>query len=494
MKYLQIKIKKFKNIETALSVEDCLYRQGINYLLLDCREIKDLDLENLIENVRSRFIVYAYANEEQDKKLKEMGHFDLTEIWESSNFIDQLDFIFDDLAQTQGFSMLPDEAAEISNHFQGYIERHGRYEMFVEGEFEEETVLLDFKKIVKNWGRTIFVMPFRRFYNSAGRYHLTFDYETSGDLQVIYVIYTLDRRGNLLRKERITEKEYVFQADENVEFKGQILLKGKGTVTLGKVWTYKEKYGLGWFQAGDERTETKNKEFIHSYFIPGKRKEKLIVGFSGNLSELAHYERQSMATYGFPVLLFCDLRARGGAFHIGRNLSIDYAQTLIGIINQKLKRLGLTHSDLIMVGWSMGSFPAMYYGIKLRASDIIAAKPLLHLGNVTGDAEISFRSEPSMIAAREYLTGRYHPNDQEELNEVIYELLKVSDLSEINFYTFMMKNDELDRCESLFNFIASHAKSVESHSEQGFHSEKIPVMSQWINKILDRISNQIKLS
>ncbi|GAB2024151.1 hypothetical protein OfM1_02210 [Lactovum odontotermitis] len=488
MKFLQINFEKFNGID---SIRVDSYLQSLpfaNYLLMDCRSITSAELLQLLRQVRTRYIIYAYPSQQQSAELEVLGHFDLTEIWEDSDFIERLTFMFDDLLQTQGFSALPDEAARIRDDFPGRIERLGRYEMLVEGSFPEETVLLDFQRMVRNWGKTVFVMPFRRFYNAPGLHRLTFDYATTGDLQIIYIIYTLDHTGKLLKTDRITSKEYIFEAMKNVEFRGQILLKGTGEARLGKVWTYKDKLNLGWFQAGDQRTETEDGEFIHSLYLPGKRRGKLIVGFSGNLSELPHYERQSMANYGFPVLLFCDLRGRGGAFHIGKIDDKSYEKSVTGLIDAELIRLKLTRGDLVMVGWSMGSFPAMYYGMKMQAGDVIAAKPLLHIGSITEKVEVAFRTEPSMIAAREYLSGRYVPEDTEQLNQIIESCLGQSDLSKIRFYSFIMKNDELDYCKPFFEKLQKTAKSVEIVEEAGFHPEKIPEMSRWIDRILDNLT------
>ncbi|MDR2975944.1 MAG: hypothetical protein LBV19_01345 [Streptococcaceae bacterium] len=491
MKFLQINFDRFDGLD-SIQLEDYLEsRPAANYLLLDCRQVTQSQLLELLEAVRTCYIIYAYPNQEQSDALQALGDFDVTKIWEDADFIEHLTFMFDDLLQTQGFSALPDEAARLRDDFPGRIERRGRYEMLVEGDFPEETVLLDFQRLVKNWGRTVFVMPFRRFYNAPGRHRLTFDYATTGDLQVIYVIYTLDRAGNLIKTDRIIDKEYRFDAPKNAEYRGQILLKGSGSVRLGKVWTYKDKLNLGWFQAGDQRTETEAGELIHSLYLPGKRHGKLIVGFSGNLSELPHYERQSMANYGFPVLLFCDLRGRGGAFHIGKIGDHQYENAVMKRIDDLLISLNLTRSDLIMAGWSMGSFPAVYYGMKMQAGDVIAAKPLLHIGSITQKVEVAFKTEPSMISAREYLTGFYRPEDTEQLDQIIENCLRASDLTKTNFYSFIMKNDELDHCESFFRNIKNSAKSVACVEEAGFHPEKIPEMSRWIDQILSNLTKSL---
>lgn len=489
MNIIQINGKNFENIESISADEFLREKPIVDHVLLDCRDVSLSVLEKIVNAVRTRYICYAYAEEAQQLLLKRFGHFDLTKIWEKPNFIEQLEFMFTELTQTQGFSMMPDEAAMIVDDFPGEVERHGRYEMQVSGEFPKKTLLLDYKRLVLNWGKPIYVIPFRRFYNAVGRHHLIFDYETTGDLEVTYVITTLDKKGNILKRDEISEKEYIFDSLKNVEYKGQIYIKGSGTLRLGKVWTHKEKYGLGWFQMGDEHERTANGEPIYSYFIPGKSVKKLIVGFSGNLSELPHYERQTMAKTGFPVLLFCDLRARGGAFQLGYKLSEDYSMALIKLIDIRLTSLGLTRQDLIFAGWSMGSFPAMYYGMRMQAGHVIAAKPLLHLGDVTGNKKVIYRTEPSMISAREYLMGRCMPEDTEQLNNIIYEILQQSDVSQTSFYSFMMSNDELDRCEPFFEKLTERAKSVDLEHSTGFHADKIGDMGQWINKILDKLSD-----
>ena len=492
MNILQLNGEYFEGMPAMSVGEFLMTRPTVDLLLLDTAAVSENELTSLVVSVRTRFICFTSADSKKTRQLTDFGHFDISEFWADRDFQAApeaaLSYLFMDLAQTQGFALLPDEAAQIADDFPGIVERHGRYEMRVSGAFPEGTLLFDYQRLVANWGKPIFVVPFRRFYNAPGRHRLSFDYEMTGDIRLTYVIETLDKTGRILKVDRFTEKEGFFDAPEDAEFKGQVYIKGRGSVRIGKVWTYKDKHELGWFQMGDTRRLTKNGEFIYSYFIPGKRKERLIVGFSGNLSELPHYERQTMANYDFPVLLFCDLRGRGGAFQLGKNLSVDYEEELTEIIDEKLAELQLTRSDLIMTGWSMGSFPAMYYGMALSAGDIIAAKLLLHLGTVTSNLKVLYRTEPSMIAAREYLTGRCQPEDTDKLNVLIADRLAESDLSGTNIHAFMMSADELDRCEDFFENLKDRARSVSISHEIGFHAEKLAEMSRWINEQLDDIS------
>ncbi|MDR0297300.1 MAG: hypothetical protein LBI11_01380 [Streptococcaceae bacterium] len=473
----------------ALSVSQFLATwPACDFLLLDASCVTFQELSALTERLRSRMIGFVSADREKRAQLLRFGHFDFSEIWTLPNLVDELTYMTQDLAQTQGFSMAPDEGAVIPDNFSGNIERLGRYELRVSGNFKTPEVVVAFKRLHQNWGKPIFVVPFRRFYNAPGKHHLTFDYTVlSGDLRVTYEIFTYDRQGNLLKTDRFEQREGTFEAFEAAEFRGRILLHGRGSVRLGKVWTYKDKHGLGWYQLGDARHETADGEFVHSLYIPGKRPEKLIVGFSGNLSELPHYERQTMATYGFPVLLFCDLRARGGAFHVG---NATYEAEISRQIDAHLTENGLKRSDLILIGWSMGSFPAVYYGLKMQAGHVLAAKPLLHLGRVTSNTTVMYRAEPSMIAARAQLTGRVDLADEAALDAKILSALTEAKsggkLDATHFYSFHMSADELDKCVPFFAALPHHAIT----EALGFHADKIGEMGQWINQVLDELSEK----
>ncbi|MDR0199487.1 MAG: hypothetical protein LBI43_02800 [Streptococcaceae bacterium] len=493
MKFLAINCEIHEKIQSVKFDDYMNGRPNADLLLVDCEKLTDLELSNLTEAVRSRYIGFRGATETQKSQLEALGHFDFSGIWDLPDFADELEFMMSDLAQTQGFSMMPDEGAVIVDSFQGEVVRRGRYEMELSGDFGEEMLALQFKRLQANWGKPIYVVPFRRFYNAPGKHHLTFDWEVlEGDVQVRYVIQTLSQKGDeLLREDVYSEREGDFTALTHAEFRGQVYLSGSGRVRLGKVWTYKEKYGLGWYQLGDSRKMLETpagREMIHSLFIPGKRAERLIVGFSGNLSELPHYERQTMAKTGFPVLLFCDLRARGGAFMLGKHLNTAYVQEVMRMIDEKLAMLGLSRRDLIFAGWSMGSFPALYYGLNMQAGTIIAAKPLLHLGRVTGNVEVSYRTEASMISAREYLCGRVDSADDERLDGLVSELLQTTDASQTDIFTFLMESDELDRCEEVFTNDLAGARNVVIERACGFHADKIYEMSQYIGYVLDALS------
>lgn len=478
---------------TSLSLNEYLEKEPkAEKLILDCRSLSFLELKKLVETVRTRFIIYAHASQEQEEILAAAGHFDMTEPFdEAEDFCAELEFMLDDWDYSQGFFAF-DEAMKIAPelmNFADYVERHGRYEVELSGDFPADTLAMS-SQLARNWmGLTA---AYRRIHK-AGKFLLSFDCETSGSLEVKQVISQSDRTGKVLARTEIKAgADTVFEHIKDAQLSVQLYLSGKGRARLGKTWIYKYKHGMGHFVLGDERrTVTATGEHVHSYYIPGKLKGKLIVGFSGALNEIPHYERQSMASLGFPVLLFLDLRERSGAFMLGRELNPAYEELVQAIIEEKLAENVLSHRDLIVTGWSMGSFPSLYYGLKMEAGDIIPAKVVANLGNVTADEFIIYRNDGSMLSARPYLTGRSSHDDSWRLNQLLPELAKASDLSETCIHGFFMSNDELDQAQAFVKSLEPELKSLEIQEFPGFHGEGRLEMGQFIVQKLEEIKENL---
>ncbi|GFH43010.1 hypothetical protein Hs30E_15610 [Lactococcus hodotermopsidis] len=494
MNYIELNTQQFEKA-THMTLTDFLAQpQGADYLILDCRTVTLAEVSNLVDAVRSRWIVYGYATVEQTELLQKWGHFDLTEIWEQANFIEELDWIFDELLFTQGWNLAPDEAAILSDEFTGVIERHGRYELFFEHQADAKELLTTFEPAIKNWMFKALVRPYRRF-DKAGKYWLEFDCELDDSMTITYVFTQYDKSENILRKEvfDVREKSVLFEKlAETAGLDVAIFVSGQGKAKIGKVWTYKYKYGLGRFFAGDEKWTAENGERIDSYYIPGKDQRKLIVGFSGALNEVPQYERMSMAKFGFPVLLFADVRSRGGVFQLGRNLDERYEKSLKAIIDEKLAENGLSRNDLIFAGWSMGSFSASYYGVTMEAGHVISCKTLVNVGKITSDTWLIYKMDGAMIDAREYLLGRLDKADDEKLDSLLPNAVRQHDISKTNFYLFMMNDDELDRNVAFYEqVVRPQAKSLIIDKYDGFHAGRVREQNAFIMGHIQKIKDEL---
>ncbi|GAB2026469.1 accessory Sec system protein Asp2 [Lactovum odontotermitis] len=493
MKFIELNSENFTETQ-KLQLDDYLQTQpAADRLILDCRSVSDNELKRLVDTVRTRYIVYAFASEPQAELLSKYGHFELTKIWDSADFIHQLEFMFDDHDYAQGFTG-PDEGTKFSKDLTtkaDYVERRGRYEIELAGDFSENEETLAFS-YGNGRGWTGGTWPFRHIYKS-GKYLLTLEVETTGTLKMIQRISSLDKSGKLLKQDDLHSGDNIFErTKETANLFVQVFLSGKGSLKLGKTWIYKYKYDLGYFALGDRRDYTKAGEPVYSFYIPGKLPRKLLVGFSGALSEVPHYERQTMALAGFPTLLFMDMRARGGSMMLGKKMDPDYEALVEKIIDEKLHELKLTRQDLIFVGWSMGSYPALYYGIKMEAGDIIPCKPVVHLGDVTSNTSLTYRGDATFLTARSHLTGRAEKEDDDRLNAVLPNLIEKQNLERTKIHAFIMKNDELDNSRDFLESLRPKLCQLEVETQKGFHVEGMPQMSQFITKIMEKIKAEVE--
>ncbi|GAB2026029.1 hypothetical protein OfM1_21020 [Lactovum odontotermitis] len=493
MKFIELNSENFTETQ-KLQLADYLQTQpAADRLILDCRSVSDNELKRLVDTVRTRYIVYAFASEPQAELLSKYGHFELTKIWDSADFIHQLEFMFDDHDYAQGFTG-PDEGTKFSKDLMtkaDYVERRGRYEIELAGDFSEneETLIFSYEN-GRSW--TGGTWPFRRIHKT-GKYLLTIEAETSGTLKMIQRISSLDKSGKLLKQDDLHPGDNIFERTrETASLFVQVFLSGKGSLKLGKTWFYKYKYGLGHFALGDRRDNTKAGEPVYSFYIPGKLPRKLLVGFSGALNEIPHYERQTMARAGFPTLLFMDMRARGGSMMLGKKMDPDYETLVEKIIDEKLHELGLTRHDLIFIGWSMGSYPALYYGIKMEAGDIIPCKPVVHLGSVTSNISLIYRTDAMFLTARSHLTGRTEKEDDSWLNAVLPNLVEKQNLERTKIHAFIMENDELDKSRDFFESLAPKLRQLEVETHKGFHAGGLPQMSRFIIKTLKNIKAELE--
>jgi accessory secretory protein Asp2 len=461
--------------------------QPADLLLLDARVVSVDQIEDLVAKVRTRYIGYAHATFDQRFVLDRYGHFDITHLWDDPQLEARLAFMFEDQLFTQGWSCAPDESAVINDDLPGTVIRQGRYEMYFEGDYDVNQWALHWSQPVDIWMKKTRVSPFRRLY-THGDFGLDFDWETlEGDVTPIYVFNWI-KDGAVLKTETITDRQARITVKPGDRLTVQLYLKGSGKIRIGKIWTYRDKAGLGHFLPGDMKTTTPDNEAIYSYHIPGKQPKKLIVGFSGALNEVPQYERQSMAKFGTPVLLFMDLRERSGVFHLGRGMNTSYEETLIAIIDEKLSENGLTRKDLILTGWSMGSFSALYYGLKMQAGHIIPCKPVVHLGKVTADTWLIYKNDGTMIDARQYLTGRTDAADTEHLDGLLDDIIVTTDTAQTNVHAFAMENDELDRSIAWFEQdLKPHVKQLSLETHKGFHADARKEMGYFILNTLRTI-------
>ena len=185
-------------------------------------------------------------------------------------------------------------------------------------------------------------------------------------------------------------------------------VKGSGELTIGTLHARWGRDGAGDFISGGKRiVDPATREDIAYYFNPGDLKPPLNVYFSGAREREGFEGYFLMKRLNAPMLLFTDMR--------------------------------------LAVGISMGTYPAIKYGAKLKPYAINVAKPLLNLGYIARRAALDrpggFDTIFDVDGAinRSLSFEKLKELDQKTMNE-----LGQSDLSQTRLFVAYMKNDDYD--------------------------------------------------
>ena len=221
-------------------------------------------------------------------------------------------------------------------------------------------------------------------------------------------------------------------------------VKGSGELTIGTLHARWGRDGAGDFISGGKRiVDPATREDIAYYFILGDLKPPLNVYFSGAREREGFEGYFLMKRLNAPMLLFTDMRLAVGGFY--DDAEGYFGKKIIEVIKQTLKKLGFDPSQLVMTGISMGTYPAIKYGAKLKPYAINVAKPLLNLGYIARRAALDrpggFDTIFDVDGAinRSLSFEKLKELDQKTMNE-----LGQSDLSKTRLFVAYMKNDDYD--------------------------------------------------
>lgn len=395
--------------------------------------------------------------------------------------------ILDDLHFYQiGFSTRFNES-----QFEPYVpenvtfKREGRFSAQFDGDFGNEWQQIGQLNTVKNDFST----------EKENVVWLDYDHSDNVEVQVQFVFFK-DKKIQLIQTisgESLTQLTAVGGLSDYSDYKILIFGRGHGQIDLHVLHQRYNRHGLGLLMPGDNWDLTPEREEILSYFNPGDRKGPLIVNFSGLRLHVDGFEMLGpLRDIGTPYLLFTDARMQGGAFNIG---SENYESKIIEIIHQAMDELNLSPKDVILTGYSMGSFPAMYYAADIKPGAIVVAKPIVNIGTLTENPEFprAFNQDWT-LDLRRYLAGRMDPEDSEGLNQIFWEHIGKSDFSDTDLSLFTMAQDEYDgqSLPQLISFFQSRHATLTHHIEEGSHTEKIPEMIAFIVSELVRYRDNIR--
>lgn len=491
MIFIEIDTKHFESkvdykIDHMSAAEFITSKATYSYLLIDTGAVKEEDVLTIIKNGRSRSILYFGGKSEYHNFFEEFGHFNVDSLWQEKK-IGMIEECARYFYQGQWAGPIaPSEFGIISSMIPGKISRYGRYKLILSGDYGEEWITaITWNRSHQTWTQSL--PPLRKLY-SGGTFKLLFDYDKTEQLDVQFLVYFYYKNGTRERS-CITKKEAILKIPKDTSINLVLQIKGGGTFKLKKIYVTKDRGEYGYYLPGDKVEFTKRSEQICTYFVPGKKTEKLIVSFTGALNELYKFEYLSLSTLNYPVLYFQDNRARGGAFMLGEELNNEYEDAVINKILDIAKKLSIDKSDIILNGYSMGSFSALYYGTKIGVGHVIASKPIVFLGDVTKDADLIFSNDGMMTEARLYLTGRTMEKDTKILNSIICQTLEATHAVDTHYHLFVMKNDELDSKAGFFlkNILDKQKLNFFLEEHEGKHGDKRIEMKKFIFSTIEKI-------
>lgn len=459
-----------------------------DYFFIFTEAFTETELQEIVAKIPSRR-AFFYGNQHK-QLLESYGHFDVTESYQQAEsdllFFEELCTYFYH-GQNAGV-LVPNETAIIEAKGAEY-QRFGSYQLALTADFGSTwQVAVSWSRHLTNWMKDVNIFG---FLVSGEAYKVQLDYQIQGNLQVKFRMITIDHEANIQIKD-FYDKTFILDVPKYRTIQFQYLVCGSGTVRLGKTLISRNRGEYGQLLPGDEVLDVSEEEQVYCYEIPGKDSRKLIVSFTGALNHCPKFEYTTLAKYGFPVLLFSDFRERSGCFHLGKAFNTAYEQTVMARIQAALAKYGLTNEDLIINGYSMGSFAALYYGTLLNAGDVIASKPITQLGDVTKDSKIIWQTDGTMIDARYYLTGSLAATDDEKLNNYLWQAVARQTTCNTNFHLFGLTNDELDHgaLKKLAQVFTDRKISFELAIHEGYHAERIPEMKQFMHRIIEEKKNE----
>lgn len=366
-----------------------------------------------------------------------------------------------------------------------HFERQGRFSAQFHGDFGPK------------WQQIGVLKTFATDFSATAENVVWLDYEQSGtaEVQLQFVFY---RDGQIQTRQTITGEALrqlttVGGLQDYQDYQILVAARGRGELDLHVLHQRRSRHGFGVLMPGDDWQLTAENEEILSYFNPGDRKAPLIVNFSGIRLHVDGFEmRGPLRELGTPHLLFADMRTQGGAFQIGTE---RYEATIIATIRRAMATLDLKPEDVILTGYSMGSFPAMYYAADIKPHAVVAAKPIVNLGTLTASSDFPHGyNQDWTLDVRRYLAGRMSPDDTAPLNRIFWEHIQNVDWGKIQVALLSMTDDEYDgqSLSELLAFFQSRDTPLNHQQEQGNHTAKIPEMVQFMMTSLKQLRDDMR--
>lgn len=359
----------------------------------------------------------------------------------------------------------------------GHLSRGGRFLTQFSGDFGSQWQALGYLKVLAGD-------------LSPNRENLVWlEHETQGNIEVAlkFVFFRDDKiqQVQIVSGEQLHALTPIGGLSDYANYQVIVMAKGRGQVSFHALHQRRTRHGLGHLLPGGEWHLTSEGEEVLSYFNPGMRNKPLIVSFAG--SRLFSDGFELMGVFDeleTPYLLFTDSRTQGGVFEVGSKI---FEQTVIDRIRQAMAELGITGDDVIFHGYSMGSYPAMYYAADIQPAAIVISKPIINLGSFSAKMDFPHhRNTDWTLDMRRHLTGRMSKEDTVVLDEKLWQHIKQIDWKNIDVSLFTMDLDEYDgeSLPELLDFFREQHVHLTHFEEHGYHIEKISEMITFIKNRL----------
>ncbi|CAK8054180.1 accessory Sec system protein Asp2 [Eupransor demetentiae] len=360
------------------------------------------------------------------------------------------------------------------------FERHGRFSTLYEGDFGND------------WTQVGTLKTFPGDFAAGQDNWMYLDYQSEGGVQVAleFVFFQNGRLQQLqiLEGDALRQMAMVKAPEKYQDYQILVLLKGQGKIDLHALHQRRSRHGLGLFIPGGQRELTDDGQEVLSYYNPGTKKGPLIILFAGTRLHIEGFEMMGpLNKLGYPYLLFTDSRTQGGAFDVG---SEAYEAVVLNTIEKAMREADVTPDQVIMSGYSMGSYPAMYYLANVDAGALIVAKPIMNLGTFTASPEFPHNglNRDWTLDVRRFLAGRMSPDDSEMMDAQLWQKLDKVNWAGKDVALFTMSEDEYDgkSLPQLLSFLKDKGVNFDHKVEKGFHEQKIDEMVKYMIDAMEK--------
>ncbi|GAP00113.1 accessory Sec system protein Asp2 [Fructobacillus ficulneus] len=368
-----------------------------------------------------------------------------------------------------------------------HFKRTGRFSTEVTGDFGEE-----FRQI-----GTLKTFPGDYQPGQENLIYCDYQAEGSAELALNFVFFQNGRlqQMQVLQKPDVKRLSTIKAPATYQDYQILVLAKGQGKLNLHNVHQRRSRHGLGYFLPAGDRDLTTDGQEVLSYFNPGTKSGPLVVMFAGSRLHIEGFEMMGpLDELGYPYLLFADARGQGGAFMVGND---EYETLVMQKIKAAQDQLNLTKYESIFAGYSMGSYPAMYYAGKMGVNHLILAKPIIQLGTFTEQGDFAHQgiNRDWPLDTRYIFTGHLDKSETAVLDKKLWQSLDQVNWQDSELSLFTMDQDDYDgrSLPLLTQYLKQHQVDYHHESLPGLHEEQIDQMVYFLkNEIVKqaKIINQ----